>query len=505
MDFFNNLSMAFQIASTPMNLLVCFIGVFIGTLTGVLPGIGSTAAMSLLLPATFTLSPVQSIIMLAGIYYGAMYGGSTTSILLNVPGEGTSMITCLDGYPMAKNGRAGPALGIAAFGSFIAGTFAIVMLMILGPFLANVALEFGPPENVALTFLGLTLVTYLGSGSWFKSLMMAAFGLLLGCIGLDLVKGTERYTFHILQLREGVGLIPIMMGLFGVAEVLLTIETSFKKREFFKTSTKELLPSKQDWKDSKGPIFRGTVVGFFLGIIPGGGGLLASLMSYAMEKRVSKHPEKFGTGTIEGVAGPETANNAGAGGSFIPLLTLGIPCNVVMALLMGALMIHGITPGPLLLKEQPSLFWGVVGSMYIGNVMLLALNLPLIGIWVKILKIPYTILFPIIFLLCVIGSYSLNNSTWDVGIMIVFGVLGYLMKKFGYEGAPLIMALVLGPMFEVAFRQSLVISNGSPLIFFTRPISAVFTVIAILILLSPIALRMLRKARPGLLKGDEEF
>jgi len=488
-----------------MNLLVCFIGVFIGTLTGVLPGIGSTAAMSLLLPITFTLSSTQSIIMLAGIYYGAMYGGSTTSILLNVPGEGTSMITCLDGYPMAKKGRAGPALGISAFGSFIAGTFSVAMLMILGPLLANIALSFGPPENVSLTFLGLTMVTYLGSGSMVKSLMMAAFGLLLGCIGLDIVKGTERYTLGILRLRDGLGLIPIMMGLFGIAEVLITIETSLEKREIFKTRAKELFPTKQDWKDSAGPITRGTLAGFFLGVIPGGGGMLASLMSYAIEKRISKHPEKFGTGTIEGVAGPETANNAGAGGSFIPLLTLGIPCNVVMAVLMGALMIHGISPGPLLLKEHPNLFWGVVGSMYVGNVMLLALNLPLIGLWVKVLRIPYSLLFPLIFLFCIIGSYSLNNSLWDVGVMTIFGVLGYFMKKFRYEAAPLIMALVLGPMFEVALRQSLMLSNGNPSIFFSRPISATFMTLSLFILVSPLCLKMVKKRRPGLLKGDKEF
>lgn len=505
MNFFNNLYMAFNIALDPANLLVCFIGVFVGTLVGVLPGIGTTPAICLLLPATLKITPTQSLIMLAGIYYGAMYGGSTTSILLNVPGEGTSMITCLDGYPMAKAGRAGPALGISAFGSFIAGTFSVLMLMILGPVLAGMALKFGPPEFVALTFLGLTLVTYLGSGSMVKALMMAAFGLLLGCIGLDLVSGTERYTLNITRLKEGVGLIPIMMGLFGVGEVFLTIERSLKKAEIFKTTTKDLFPTKKDWKESLGPITRGTFVGFFLGIIPGGGGLLASLMSYAIEKKISKHPEKFGKGAIEGVAGPETANNAGAGGSFIPLLTLGIPCNVVMAVLMGALMIHGISPGPLLLKEHPNLFWGVVGSMYIGNVMLLALNLPLIPLWIKILKIPYSLLFPIIFLLCVIGSYSLNNSTWDIGVMIVFGILGYLMKKFEYPSAPLIMALVLGPMFEVALRQSLTMSNGNVFIFFSRPISAVFTISSFLILLSPLILSLIRKKRPGLLKKEEDF
>lgn len=497
--------MAFSVALQPMNLFVCFIGVSIGTLVGVLPGIGSTAAMSLLLPATFSLTTTQSIIMLAGIYYGTAYGGSTTSILLNIPGEGTSMITCLDGYPMAKAGRAGPALGISAFGSFIAGTFSVIMLMLFGPVLAGVAIKFGPPEYVALTFLGLTMITYLGSGSMMKALMMAAFGLLLGCMGIDIVMGSARFTFGLIRMQDGIGLIPVMMGLFGLSEVLLTIEKSLKKAEVFNTNTRELFPTKQDWKDSSGSIARGTIAGFFLGIIPGGGGMLASLMSYVIEKKVSKHPEKFGQGTIEGVAGPETANNAGAGGSFLPLLTMGIPCNVVMAVLVGAFMIHGISPGPLLLKEQPQLFWGVIGSMYIGNVMLLALNLPLIGLWIKILKIPYSLLFPVIILLCIIGSYSLNNSAWDVGIMTIFGVLGYLMKKFGYQGAPLVMALVLGPMFEGALRQSLIMSDGSPLIFFSRPISAAFMTVSIVILLSPIGLMFLHKKRPGLLKKEEDF
>lgn len=487
-----------------MNILFCFIGVFIGTLVGVLPGLGTTAAISLLLPITFNLSPTQSIIMLAGIYYGTQYGGSTTSILLNVPGEGTSMITCLDGYPMAKQGRAGPALGIAVFGSFIAGTFSVLMLMIFSPLLAKGALSFGPPEIVALTFLGLTLVTYLGSGSMFKALMMAVVGLLLGCIGLDCVGGTERFTFGLLKMQEGFGLVPVMMGLFGISEVLLTIERSLVKAEIFDTKVKNLLPTKQDWKESAGPIARGTISGFFLGIIPGGGGILASLTSYAIEKKISKHPEKFGTGTIEGVAGPESANNAGGTASFLPLLTLGIPCNVVMAVLVGALMIQGISPGPLLMKEHPEIFWGVIGSMYIGNIMLVALNLPLIGLWVKILKIPYPILFPLIFLFCLIGAYSLNNSVWEVLIMIVFGVIGYCMKKTDYPAAPLVMALVLGPMFEVSLRQSLIISSGNPSIFFTRSISAVFMIVAIVILLSPLFLKMIGKKRPSLELKDED-
>jgi putative tricarboxylic transport membrane protein len=338
-----------------------------------------------------------------------------------------------------------------------------------------------------------------------KALMMAAFGILLGCVGLDLVSGSGRYTFGIVGLQDGIGLVPIMMGLFGIAEVLITIETSSKSKEIFKTNFKELLPTKQDWKDSSGPIIRGTVSGFFLGILPGGGGLLASLMSYVIEKKVSKNPENFGKGAIEGVAGPESANNAGATGSFVPLLTLGIPCNVVMAVLVGAFMIHGIAPGPLLLKEHPQLFWGVIGSMYIGNVMLLALNLPLIGIWVKLLKVPYPILFPLILLFCLIGCYSLNNSTWDIGVITVFGVLGYLMKKFDYPPAPLVMALVLGPMFELALRQSLIMSGASPAIFFSRPISATFLIVSIIVLLSPVGLKIIKKRRPGLLKKEEDF
>lgn len=504
MDFFDHLFMAFKIASEPYNLAVCFLGVLVGTLTGVLPGLGSSTAIGLLLPLTYKLSPEQSIIMLAGIYYGAFYGGSTTSILLNVPGEGSSMITCLDGYPMAKQGRAGPALGISAFGSFIAGTFSIIMLMIIGPMLSNAALKFGPPEFVSITLLGLVFVTYLGSGSMIKALMMACIGLLIGCIGIDQVNGVERYTGGLLILNDGVGLVPIIMGLFGVSEVLITIETYSPNVEIFKTNLKELLPSKKDWKDSAGPIARGTVLGFLVGIIPGGGGILGSLISYAVEKKVSKHPEKFGKGAIEGVAGPETANNAGGGGAIIPLLTLGIPCNVSLAVLMGAFLIHGIFPGPLLIKEHPSLFWGVVGSMYVGNFMLLALNLPLIGIWTRLLRVPYYLLATMILIICLIGSYSINNNVWDMLIMVIFGILGYLMKKFEYPAAPLIMALVLGPMFEISLGQSLTMSGGNFVIFLSRPISAFFFSIALLLLLSPIFLGYIGKKRPGLIVKDKD-
>ena len=498
MDFVSNVYLAFQVALEPMNLFLCFLGCLMGTFVGVLPGLGPAASISLLLPITFKLPPESAIIMLGGLYYGTMYGGSTTSILLNVPGEAASVVTCLDGYRMAQKGRAGPALGIAAFGSFIAGTFGTIMIMIMAPPLAGFALKFGPPEFVGLVFLGLTMVTYLSSGSMAKALMMAIVGLLISYIGTDIVTGRERFTLGIATIAGGFDMVPIAMGLFGISEVLLNLERSEAGRETFQTKLRDLLPSKQDWNDSSGPIARGSLFGFFLGIIPGGGGMIPSFISYAMEKKIAKQPETFGTGNIRGVAGPESANNAGAQGAFIPMLTMGIPCNVVLAILMGALMIHGVTPGPRLLEEHPRIFWGVVGSMYIGNSMLLLLNLPLIGVWVRLLKIPYSILFPFIFLFCLIGAYTVGNNVQDVYIMILFGILGYLMKKCDYEPAPLVLAFVLGPMFENAFRQSLIISGGSPLIFFTRPIAATFVLISFILLISPLALRFLGRQRPGL-------
>ncbi len=495
MDLFSNLVYGFSVALHPTNLLYCFIGVFIGTLIGVLPGIGPVGAMSLLLPTTLHISPVGAIIMLAGIYYGAMYGGSTTSILLNIPGEAASVVTCLEGYQMALRGRAGPALGISAFGSFIGGTVSIVGLMLVAPSLAEGALKFGPPEYFSLMVLGMTLLIYLASGSIPKALMMAVFGIILGLIGIDPLSGAQRFTFDILELNDGIGLVPMVMGLFGISEVLLNVEQSLR-REIFQTKIRGLLPTLQDWKNSTGPITRGSLLGFFLGILPGGGALISSFVSYAIEKRVSKNPERFGQGAIEGVAGPETANNSATGGAFIPLLTLGIPANVVMALLLGALLIHGMQPGPMLLKNHPDLFWGVVTSMYVGNGLLLLLNLPLIGLWVQVLKVPYRLLFPLILLFCLIGAYSINYSATDVLIMIGCGVLGYLMKKFEYEGAPLVLAYVLGPMLEMALRQSLTMSNGSFSIFFTRPISAIGIVAAILLVVSPL-FPWVRKRRPA--------
>lgn len=485
MGYLDSILYGFSICLQPINLFYCFIGVFLGTLVGVLPGVGPVAAISMLLPATFKMSPVAAIIMLAGIYYGTMYGGSTTSILVNIPGEAASVITCLDGYQMALQGRAGPALGISAFGSFIAGTFAVVALTFLAPPLAAVAIQFGPPEYFSLIVLGLTLIIYLAHGSMLKALMMACVGLILSFIGLDNISGFERFTYGIATLEDGVGFVPVAMGIFGVGEVLLNIEESIGKRDVFKAKLSNLLPNLKDWKDSAVPIVRGSILGFFLGILPGGGGVLSSFASYAVEKRFSKHPEKFGQGAIEGVAGPESANNAGAGGQFIPLMTLGIPSNPVMALMLGALMIFGLQPGPLLMTRNPDLFWGVIVSMYIGNIMLLILNLPLIGLWVRVLRVPYPILFPLILLFCLIGSYSINNNKFDVLIMVIFGVIGYLMKKVRFEGAPLLLGMILGLMMEDALRQSLIMSGGSFLIFLNRPISAGFLVAAIILLTLP--------------------
>jgi putative tricarboxylic transport membrane protein len=481
----NEVFYGFSVALTPENLIFCFLGVLMGTLVGVLPGLGPVAAMSLLFSATLKIPPVSGMIMLAGIYYGAQYGGSTTSILLNIPGEASSVATCLDGYQMARRGKAGPALGMSAFGSFIGGTLGVIGLMFLAPPLAHFALRFGFPEYFSLMCLGLVIVSFLAKGSMLKAMMMAAFGLFLGAIGIDIIMAKPKFTFGLSVLMDGVGLIPAVMGLFGVSEVLLNIEGSVNQ-EIFKAKISNLLPNAKEWKDSIGAILRGTVLGFFLGILPGGGAFVASFTSYAVEKKVSKHPEKFGTGVIEGVAGPETANNAGATGSFIPLLTLGIPSNAVMALLLGVLLTHGIQVGPLLLTQHSDIFWGVIVSMYLGNVMLLILNLPLIGLWVKILKVPYPILFPLILLFCVIGCYSLNNSSEEVLIMIIFGIIGYFMKKFDYEGAPLILALVLSPMMENSLRQSLLVSQGDFSIFITRPISAILLLMTLILVLSPL-------------------
>jgi putative tricarboxylic transport membrane protein len=502
MDFLANLIAGFSVALQPTNLMFCFLGVFVGTLIGVLPGIGPVGTMAILLPVTYGIAPTTAIIMLAGIYYGAQYGGSTTSILVNIPGEAASVVTCLDGYQMALKGRPGPALGIAAFGSFIAGTFGVIGLQLMAPPLVSVALRFGPPEYFSLMILGFVVLTYLAQKSMTKALLTAGVGILLGTIGLDTMTGMPRFSFNIPELLDGVGLAPLAMGLFGISEILLNVEKKIKQ-ELLTTKVKGLFPNWEDWKRCSLPILRGTVSGFFLGILPGGGAVLASFVSYAVEKRISKHPEQFGKGAIEGVAAPESANNAAAQGAFIPLLTLGIPANVVMAILLGALMIHNITPGPMLVKEHPQLFWGVITSMYVGNILLLVLNLPLIGLWVQLLRVPYAILFPLILYICLIGAYVINNSVIDVTIMLLFGVVGYLMRKFDYEPAPMVLAYVLTPLLENALRQSLILSGGSFGIFMVRPISAGCLIVAAGLLGSSL-LPMIRQKREKIVAEAEE-
>ena len=480
-EMFDGLLTGFSVALSWGNLFYCFLGVLTGTLIGVLPGLGPAPTISLLLPATFYLPPTPAIIMLAGVYYGAMYGGSTTSILVNIPGEAASVVTCLDGYQMARQGRAGAALGISAFGSFIAGTLGVLGLMVAAPPLARFALRFGSPEYFSLIFMAFSLVIYLASGSVIKAVMIIVLGVFAGTIGIDFITGDFRFTYGSLTLSDGVGLVPVVMGLFGIGEVMENLERETEQVQILKTKLKGLLPTLQDWKDSLGPIFRGSILGFSLGILPGGGAIMGSFASYAVEKRISKHPEQFGKGAIQGVAGPESANNSACSSNFIPLLTLGLPCNAVMALLLGSLLIHGVSPGPMLIKDHPDLFWGVVGSMYIGNVMLVLLNLPLIGIWVRLLSVPYRVLFPLILLFCLIGAYSLNNDVWEIIIMVFFGIVGYLMRKFKYEAAPFVFALVLSPMFENSLRQSLLMSEGSFSIFFTRPISCLLMVTGIVL------------------------
>ena len=496
MDTLANMALGLQVALQPANLFFCFVGVFVGTLIGVLPGIGPVGTMSLLLPATFHLSPVGAIIMLAGIYYGAQYGGSTTSILVNIPGEASSIVTCLDGYQMARKGRAGPALGMSALGSFVGGTVAIVGLALLASPLAEAALSFGPPEYFALMCVSLVVLTFLSQASMYKSLMMALLGLLLSSVGLDMFTSAPRFTFGVNDLSDGIGLIPLVMGLFGIAEILLNLEGEMK-RQIYETRLGELLPSAKDWVAARWAVVRGSLIGFLLGLLPGGGAVLASFVAYAVEKRVSRHPERFGTGVIEGVAAPETANNAAAQSSFIPLLSLGIPANVVMAVLFGGLLIHGVQPGPLVMQQRPDLFWGVVMSMFVGNVMLLALNLPLIGMWVRLLRVPYDVLFPLILLFCVIGVYSVNNSRVDVYLMVLFGLLGYVMQKLGYEPAPLALAYVLGPILENALRQSLMLSGGSFTIFVVRPIAGTSMALVVVLLVFQVYSHRRRRVAPA--------
>ena len=481
LQFLHNLSLGFGVALQWANLFYCLIGVLLGTLIGVLPGIGPVATIAMLLPITFGLSPTASLIMLAGIYYGAQYGGSTTSILVNIPGEAASVVTCLDGYQMARQGRAGPALATAAIGSFFAGCVATVVVAMFAPPLAGVALKFGPAEYFSLMVFGLVGATVLAHGSLLKAIAMVLLGLLLGLVGTDITSGRMRFTFGIYELADGIGFVAVAMGLFGIAEIVSTLEPK-EAREVFTSKVGRLMPSKEDFRRMWKPILRGTAFGSALGILPGGGALLASFGAYALEKKASKYGHEFGKGAIEGVAAPESANNAAAQTSFIPMLTLGIPSNVVMALMIGAMMIQGIIPGPKVMIEKPDLFWGLIASMWIGNALLLILNLPLIGMWIRLLAVPYRILYPSILVFMAIGGFSLSNSPFDVLLMAIFGILGVVFIKLECEPAPLILGFVLGPMMEENLRRALLLSRGDPIVLFTKPISAGFLIAAIILL-----------------------
>ena len=488
MDFsvIHNLSIGFGVALSLQNLMYCFIGVLLGTLIGVLPGIGPVATIAMLLPVTFNLSPISALIMLAGIYYGAQYGGSTTSILVNLPGEASSVITCIDGYQMARQGRAGPALAIAAIGSFFAGSVATVVIALFAPPLAEVALKFGPAEYFSLMVLGLVGATVLAHGSLIKAIAMTILGLLLGLIGTDVNSGIARYSFGLPELSDGIGFVIVAMGVFGLAEIITNLERGKQAAEVFVHKLSGLMPTWKDLKSSSGAILRGTCIGSMLGILPGGGALLSSFAAYTLEKKIGD-TSNFGKGEIRGVAAPEAANNAGAQTSFIPLLTLGIPSNPVMALMIGAMMIQGIAPGPQVMTERPELFWGMITSMWIGNLMLVILNLPLIGMWVKLLTVPYRLLYPSILLFCCVGVYSLSNQPFDVMLMAVFGLLGYIFVKLECEPAPLILGFILGPLMEENLRRAMLLSRGDATVFFTKPISGVLLGIAIVLLLITLA------------------
>jgi putative tricarboxylic transport membrane protein len=479
MEFFDNIGLGFSVALTAVNLLYCLAGVFLGTLIGVLPGLGPTATIAMLLPVTFTLPPVSALIMLSGIYYGSQYGGSTTSILVNVPGEAASVVTALDGYQMALKGRAGVALATSAIGSFFAGTVATIVLALFAPPLAEIALKFGPAEFFSLMVLGLLASLVLARGSLLHATGMVVLGLLLGLVGADVNTGTQRYTFGIPQLADGIGFVVVAMGMFGLAEVVRNLENEDDRPTIVSKIT-TLMPTREDWKRIIGPILRGTAIGSALGILPGSGSILGSFAAYAVEKKVSKNSHEFGKGAIEGVAAPEAANNAGAQTSFIPMLTLGIPSNPVMALMIGAMVIQGIQPGPSVITEQPALFWGIIVSMWIGNFFLVILNLPMVGMWVKIVSVPYQYLFPAILVFCGIGVFSLNNTEFDVYMMALFGVVGYIFVKLDCEPAPMLLAFILGPMMEEYLRRALLLSRGDPMIFLQRPISATMLALAAL-------------------------
>ena len=471
MDPLAGLLTGFAVILTPQNLYLCLIGSLIGTLVGVLPGVGPLAALALLLPVTFTLPPVGGMVMLCSIFYGAMYGGSTTSVLLNIPGEAASVVTCIDGHQMARQGRAGAALGIAAIGSFIAGTIGVVIMTFFAPFIAAVAIRFGPPENFGLMVLGLVCTLFMISGSAVKGVLMVALGFLVAAVGIDVVNGRERFTFGSVNLSGGIELLSVVIGLFGLTEVFFNVEHELKTTVLAER-IRGLWPSLADWRASWRPMLRGSGLGFLLGLVPGGGPVTASFMSYALEKRIARDPQRFGKGAIEGVAGPESANNAAVAGSIIPVLSLGIPGNPVTALLLGALIIQGIQPGPLFMTQRPDLFWGIVASMYVGNVFLLVLNLPLVGAWAQLLRVPYRVLFPVVLLLCVVGAYSANKNVFDLWVMLAFGIGGYVLRKLEYDLAPFVIAFVLAPLLEQSLRQSLVMSPDGAMILLQRPVTA---------------------------------
>ena len=489
-----NLLLGFSVALSPSVLVYAFVGCVIGTLVGMLPGLGPLAGISLLLPATFGLNPIVSIVLLSGVYYGAMYGGSTTSILMRIPGEAASVITCVDGYAMTQRGRAGPALAIAAIGSFAAGTFGVIGLMLLAPTLASFALRFGPPEYTALLMIGFLVLAYMSGGSMLKTLAMAVFGLVLGMIGIDTMSGYTRFSYGLVELGDGVGIVPVAVGLFGVSEILLTAGQPTPPK-VQKPTLRQLIPSREEFLLSVGPVARGSLLGFMIGIIPGSAHIISSFVSYGIERRLSKHPERFGNGAIEGVAGPESANNAAATGAFIPMMALGIPTSPVMAVMIAALMLNGISPGPMLISQEPELFWGFVASMYVGNVVLLILNLPMVGLFVNLLRVPYSYLYPCVLCFCILGTYSVNSSTLDVWIMLVMGGIGYVFRKFDYDLAPVALGLILAPMLELSLRQSLAMSAGDYTIFVNRPISLTLFVLGVLLFLLSI--------KPLIFKGKD--
>ena len=479
-ETFHNLMLGFQVALDPKVLSYAFAGCIIGTLVGMMPGLGPLAGISLLLPATFGLNPIIAMVLLGGVYYGAMYGGSTTSILMRIPGEAASVMTCVDGYAMTQRGRAGAALAISAIGSFVAGTLGVVGLMLLAPTLASFALRFGPPEYTALLLMGFFILAYMSGGSMAKTLAMAALGLMLGMIGIDAMSGYTRFSFGIVELGDGVGIVPVAVGLFGISEILLTAGQAAGP-QVQRPRLRELMPSREEFRRSIGPITRGSVLGFLIGIIPGSAHVISSFVSYGVERRISKHPEEFGNGAIEGVAGPESANNSAATGAFVPMLALGIPTGPITAVMIAAVMVHGISPGPTLIQDQPDLFWGFVASMYVGNTVLLILNLPMVGLFVNLLRIPYVYLYPSILCFCILGCYSVSNSTIDVWIMLIMGGVGYLLRKFGYDLAPVALGLVLAPMFELSLRQSLAMSAGDYAIFVQRPIALTMLVFGLIL------------------------